>query len=280
MKSEKKLLIAFLLNLLFSVFEFAGGLFTGSVAIVSDAIHDMGDAAGVGISWLLEKKSRKPADGRYTFGYLRYSVIGSTVTTLILLLGSAAVICNALLRLHSPAEIRCNGMILFALIGVAVNLCAALITRKGQSLNQKAVSLHMLEDVLGWAVVLLGALIMRVTGITLLDPLMSMGVALFIMIHSLRYLKEALAILLEKAPGDISADALRARLCALEGVKDVQRLRLWTLDGQKHCATAHITHTGDDAAVKAAARSCFLALGIEEVTLETEAGPHGEHGAP
>ena len=170
MKTEKNILVAFILNLAFSVFEMVGGFFTGSVAIVSDAIHDIGDAASIGISYFLEKKSKKQPDEAYTYGYARYSVIGSVITTLILLFGSCVVIYNAIGRILSPTEINYNGMIIFAVVGVGVNLAAALFTRDGHSLNQKAVNLHMLEDVLGWIVVLIGALVMRFTGFTWLDP--------------------------------------------------------------------------------------------------------------
>ena len=161
MKTERNILAAFFLNLLFSVFEFAGGVLTGSVAIISDAIHDIGDAAGIGISYFLEKKSKKQPDKKYTYGYARYSVIGSVIVTLILLGGSVMVIYNAACRLIAPREIHYDGMIGFAVVGVCVNAFAAFFTRKGDSLNQKAVNLHMLEDVLGWLVVLVGAVVMR-----------------------------------------------------------------------------------------------------------------------
>ena len=173
MKTERNIFIAFILNLAFSIFEFAGGIFTGSVAIISDAIHDIGDATSIGVALFLEKKSKKQPDDRYTYGYGRYSVIGSVLTTLILLLGSVLVIYNAVLRMIRPVEINYDGMIMFAIVGVCVNLGAALLTRNGSSLNQKAVNLHMLEDVLGWIVVLIGAIVMRFTNFYLIDPLMS-----------------------------------------------------------------------------------------------------------
>ena len=136
MKSEKNILIAFLLNLCFSVFEFIGGIFTGSVVIVSDAVHDIGDAISIGFSFFLERKSKKQPDETHTYGYARYSVIGGVVTTLILLLGSVMVIYNAVLRIINPTPINYNGMILFAVIGAVVNLAAAFFTRDGHSLNQ------------------------------------------------------------------------------------------------------------------------------------------------
>lgn len=149
MKTERNIFIAFLLNLSFSVFEFIGGIITGSVAIMSDAVHDIGDAASIGISFFLEKKSKGKPDEKYTYGYARYSVVGGLITTLILLLGSVMVIYNAVNRIIEPTEIDYTGMIIFAVVGVCVNFCAAIFTREGGSLNQKAVNLHMLEDVLG-----------------------------------------------------------------------------------------------------------------------------------
>ena len=178
MKTERNILIAFILNLAFSIFEFVGGIVTGSVAIMSDAVHDIGDAASIGVSYLLEKKGEK------------YSLIGAFITTLTLLIGSSITIYNAICRLFAPTEIHYEGMIVFAIVGVCVNLCAAFVTREGDSLNQKAVNLHMLEDVLGWIVVLVGAIVMRFTDFSLLDPIMSIGVSTFILINAIRNLIE------------------------------------------------------------------------------------------
>ena len=271
MKTQKNIFIAFLLNLSFSIFEFVGGLFTGSVAIISDAVHDMGDAVSIGLSYFLEKKSKRPPDARHTYGYRRYSVLGSCSTTLLLLLGSAAVIYNAVIRILHPTEIRYDGMILFAIVGVVVNLGGALLTRSGDSLNQKAVNLHMLEDVLGWILVLAGALIMRFTGITILDPLMSIGVALFILLHAWKHLKSALDLFLEKVPAGMDPEEIRSRLSRLEGVAAIHSLRLWSLDGQTHCATMHIVTRSDAPAVKQRIRKELKPLGITWITLETEA---------
>ena len=134
MKTERNIFIAFILNLGFSIFEFIGGLFTGSIAIISDAVHDIGDAASIGISYFLEKKSKKGPDETYTYGYTRYSVVGSVITTLILLFGSIMVVYNAIGRIISPTAINYNGMILFAVVGVFVNLAAAIVTSSGDSL--------------------------------------------------------------------------------------------------------------------------------------------------
>lgn len=272
MKTEKNILIAFILNLVFSIFEFFGGLWTGSVAILSDAIHDIGDAASIGLSFFLEKKSKAHPDEKYTYGYARYSVIGSVITTLVLLCGSAIVIYNAIERIINPAEIHYDGMIIFAIIGVLVNLCAAFFTREKGSLNQKAVNLHMLEDVLGWAVVLIGAILMRFTDFSLLDPIMSVGVAVFILINAMRNLKEALDIFLEKTPVGIDVHEIKHHIKGIDGVLDVHHIHIWTIDGLNNFATMHVKTDANHAEIKEKVREELSEHGISHATLELETG--------
>ena len=274
-KTEKNILIAFLLNLSFSVIEFVGGIITGSVAIVSDSVHDLGDAMSIGASFFLEKKSKKAPDEKYTYGYMRYSVLGSVITTVILLFGSLAVIYNAVERIIKPVEINYDGMIVFAVIGAAVNFLAAYFTKEGDSLNQKAVNLHMLEDVLGWVVVLVGAVIMRFTDITIIDPLMSVGVAVFILVNSLRNLKEVLNIFLEKTPENIDLEKIRAHICSIDGVSDVHHIHLRSLDGYSNYITMHVVATGNSHEIKHKVREELSEHGINHATIELE--EVGEH---
>lgn len=270
MKTEKNILTAFILNLFFAIFEIIGGLFTGSVSIISDAIHDMGDAASIGISYFLEKKSKKQPDESYTFGYARYSVMGSVITTVILLFGSVTVIYNAVIRFFNPIEINYEGMIIFAVIGVVVNLTATLLTNHGESLNQKAVFLHMLEDTLGWALVLIGAVIMRFTDLYIIDPLLSIFVSLFILINALKNLKEALNIFLEKTPNNIDLKELSDHLCHIDGVLDVHHIHTWSMDGIKNYATMHVVAKNCSKEIKNKIRDELKEHGICHVTIELE----------
>ena len=270
MEKKEHILLAFLLNLGFSLLELAGGLLTGSTAVLSDAVHDFGDAVSIGCAWLLERKSRKKPDATHTFGYVRYSVLGGLLTTLILVLGSVVVITNAVGRLFAPVSIHYDGMLVLAAIGLAVNLVAALVTRHGHSLNQRAVNLHMLEDVLGWAVVLVGAVIMRFADWPLLDPLLSMGVAVYILRHAWVHFRQILGILLEQTPEGAEPARLRQSLCALEGVEDVHHIHLWSLDGCHTCATMHVVATGESQDVKQAVRRALRLQDICHVTLELE----------
>lgn len=268
MKIERNILIAFLLNLGFSVFEFFGGVLTGSVAILSDAVHDLGDALGIGVSWFLERKSRRQADGIYTYGYARFSVLGSVFTCGILLLGSVGVVVSAVGRLMNPVPIHYDGMILFAVVGVAVNLAAAFVTREGDSLNQQAVNLHMLEDVLTWVVVLCGAAVMRFTDWVILDPLVSIAVAVYIFIHAIGHLRASADIFLEKIPDGVSVEAVKTCAEQVEGVSHPHHIHVRSIDGYTHAASLHVVAESIDAV--AAVTAALNEMGIPHVTVQVE----------
>ena len=270
MKTEKKILIAFILNLSFSIFEFFGGIFIGSVAIISDAFHDIGDAMSIGISYVLERKSKKQPDEKYTYGYARYSVMGGFITTLILLIGSVLMIYNAINRIIFPTEINYNGMIVFAVIGVCVNFCAAFFTREGNSLNQKAVNLHMLEDVLGWIVVLVGAIIMHFTNFAIIDPIMSIGVSLFIFVNAIRNIKEVVDLFLEKTPHNITITEVKEHIKNIDGVLDVHHIHLWSIDGRNIFATMHIVTDKESYEIKDKVRKELREHGVGHITIEIE----------
>ena len=270
MKTEKNILLAFILNFAFSIFEIVGGTLTGSVAIISDAVHDMGDAVSIGISYFLERKSKKEPDEIYTYGYTRFSVMGSLITTVILLLGSISVVYNAVMRMFHPVAIDYSGMIIFAIIGAGVNLIAAMLTKDGHSLNQKAVNLHMLEDVLGWIVVLVGALIMRFTDFAMLDPMMSIGVSVFIFINAVKNLKNIENLFLEKKPSNINIQKIKDCVCGVEGILDVHHIHVWSIDGYNHYATMHIVTDDESSRVKEMVRKKLEEFHIVHVTLELE----------
>lgn len=270
MKTEKNILWAFILNFGFAIFELIGGILTGSVAILSDSVHDIGDATSIGLSYFLEKKSKKQPDEKYTYGYARYSVLGGVITTVILIVGSVAVVYNAILRIIHPTEIHYNGMIVFAIVGVVVNLTASLLTRHGHSLNQKAVNLHLLEDVLGWVVVLIGAVVMRFTDFAIIDPIMSIGVAVFILINAVKNLKEVLDLFLEKTPKGINVAEIKTHLLGIEGVLDIHHIHIRSMDGENNYATMHAVIRGDAHELKEKIRAELKEHGISHVTLETE----------
>ena len=271
MKTEKSILIAFLLNLFFSIFELIGGAFTNSIAIISDAIHDFGDSISIGIAYLLERKSKQKPDKIYTYGYKRYSILGAIISNTILVIGSSIVIYNAITRIINPVEVNHNGMILFAVVGVIVNFFAVYFTRGGDSINQKSVNLHMLEDVLGWLVVLIGAFIIKLTNFNIIDPILSIIVAVYILLHALHTLKIVFDLFLEKIPHDIHVDDIKKHLKEIEEVIDVHHVHVWSIDGYDNYATMHIvTETKKPSELKHKIREELEEFSISHVTIELE----------
>ncbi len=273
MKSDKSILIAFLLNFGFAVVEFLGGSLTGSGAILADSLHDFGDALSIGLSYFLEKKSKRAPNGVYTYGYGRYSVLGGLLTSLILVAGGVSVTIQGIYRLFFPVAIHTGGMVGLALLGIMVNLSAVFFTRKAEGINQKAVHLHMWEDLLGWVCVLVGGGIMHLTGWFWLDSVLSLGVSLFVMVHALKNLKNALDCLLEKAPSGWNGEQVANCLEKIAGVTGVHHVHLWSVDGQTHCATLHVVLQEENSSVKKAVRKALTDMGFKHNTLQWEQMP-------
>lgn len=270
MKTEKKIFLAFILNLLFSVLECIGGLLTGSIAVISDALHDFGDALGIGVSFFFEKKSKKSPNDVYTYGYARFSVLGGAITSLILLVGTVAVVVGAVHRILHPVAIYYDGLLVLAVVGLLVNLVAVYCTHGGRSINQRAVNLHMLEDALGWVVLFIGALVMRFTGLWWLDPMLSIAVALFVGYHACKNMKSVLDIFLLKKPTGVDLEEIKTHLLGVEGVMDVHHFHVWTLDGESVYATLHVKAKGDLETVKRAVKDELKEHGVLHATLEME----------
>ena len=271
MKTEKNILIAFILNISFSIFELIGGIFTNSISIMSDAVHDFGDALSIGISLILEKISKKKPDEKYTYGYARYSVLGALITTIVLTVGSIFVILGGINRILNPVTINYNGMIIFAIFGVVINFFAAYFTKDGDSINQKAVNLHMLEDVLGWVVVLIGSILMKFTNISLVDSIISIGIAIFILINAFKNLKDILDLFLEKTPKDISVEEIKKHLLEINEIVDVHHIHIWSIDGVTNYSTMHIvTEDKNTKELKNKIREEMNELGISHTTIEIE----------
>ena len=239
MKSEKRMLISFILNFLFTIFEFIGGLLTNSIALLSDAVHDAGDSISMAVAIYLEKKSKQARDYKYTFGYYRFSLLGGLLTSTILVIGSTVVIIETVKRLINPEVIDAELMIYFAIVGVIVNGLAALNASKGKSANERVISLHLLEDVFGWVALLIGALLMNFFDIQILDALLSLLFSMFIIYHVIRNLKGILEVFLEKVPKGFSVEKIRKELSSEEHVRNIHHIHLWSIEGNIPIATMH-----------------------------------------
>lgn len=273
-ESANNIKMAFLLNLGFSIVELIGGIITNSISIISDSIHDFGDALSIAIAFFLEKKSKKEPNEKYTYGYLRYSILGALITTVVLLTGSIVMIYNSVYRIINPVEVNYNGMIILAVVGLIINGLGAYKTARGEHLNERTVSLHLLEDVLGWAVVLVGSILMRIFDMSILDPILCIGITIFILVHVFRNLKEIAQVFLEKAPENVNIKNIKSELIS-ENVKDIHHIHVWTLDGVANYITLHVllrdNITLDEIVeTKKTIRNKLKEEGIEHATIEIE----------
>lgn len=238
--SGKNLKLAFFLNLGFTILEFIGGIYVNSIAIISDAVHDLGDSLSLGTSWYLDHKSKQKSDSKFSFGYRRFSLLGALINSLVLIAGSVYVIYEAVGRLMNPEHSDAQGMMIFAIIGVAVNGFAAWKLSSGKTLNEKVVSWHLLEDVLGWVAVLVVSIILQFKDIHYLDPALSLVITLYILWNVFKRLKETLFIFLQGTPQDINLKEVKNKIENIKGVASSHHVHIWSQEGQHHVFTAHV----------------------------------------
>jgi len=238
--SSKNLGTAFVLNLVFAIIELIGGLFTNSVAILSDALHDFGDSLSLGLAWYLNKVSKRERDDAYSYGYKRFSILGALISSVVLILGSIFIISETIPRLLNPVQPDTSGMIVLGLLGLAVNGYAAIRLHKGASITERAVYLHLLEDVLGWAATLIGAIVMHFTDFAILDALLSLLIAVFILYNVYKNLRKGLTIMLQATPANLNMPSVHETLRQTDGVIDFHDCHAWTMDGQYHVLSVHL----------------------------------------
>lgn len=266
---------AFALNLVFALIELVGGFMTNSVAIMSDALHDLGDALALLVALGLEKFSHRTSDGQFSYGYRRFSTLGAVITGLILVMGSLFILVEAIPRLMAPEQTKTEGMIALAVLGVLVNGFAAWRVSKGESLNERMLMLHMIEDVMGWVLVLIGAVTMQFFDLPQIDAGLAIILSLWILFNVFRNLKEALKVFLMASPSGIEAEEVVAAIRGIRHVQDCHHAHLWSLDGEKHVFTAHVVlspgvREEEVVQVKSEVKKLVQRYGIVEATIETE----------
>lgn len=237
---EANIKIAIFLNIIFTVIEVIGGLWTNSLTILSDALHDFGDSVTLISSFFIEKKAQKEPDVRRTFGYQRLSLLSAILAAVVLTAGSLVILSRAVPRLINPEHVNASGMMLLAIIGIVVNGAATLKLKKGQSMNEKVLTWHLLEDVLGWTVVLIGSIIIRFWDNHIIDPLMTVGFTVFILWGVGKNLKETLNIFLQGVPAHINVEHIKEGLAKIEGVLGIHDIHVWSLEGETDIFTGHI----------------------------------------
>ena len=240
MKAKYTVWLAFFLNLTYAIVEFiAGGVF-GSSAVLADSVHDLGDAIAIGISAVLESISNREEDSHYTLGYKRFSLLGAMITAVILMTGSVLVILENIAKIFHPQSVNDEGIFWLGIIAITINVLASLVIRKGQTKNESILSLHFLEDTLGWVAVILMAIVLRFTDWYILDPLLSIAISFFILSKALPRFWSTLKIFLDAVPEGVDIQKIKTDLAELDHVASINQLNLWTMDGLEKNAIVHV----------------------------------------
>lgn len=273
--SEGNIKIAFFLNLGFTMIEIVGGLYTNSLAILSDAVHDLGDSLSLGLSWYFQRLSKKGRTATFSYGYKRFSLLGAIINAIVLTVGSGLILFHAIPQLFSPEETDAEGMLYLAILGIVVNGAAVFKLRKGDSLNEKVVALHLLEDVLGWVAVLIGSIIMMFADAPFIDPLLSILISAFVLFNVYRNLKQGLLVIMQATPSGISVEQVGEKLKDITEIEDVHDCHIWSMDGNYHVMSLHVRldkdyHLSELSFIKEKVRSRLHDASIDHITIETE----------
>ncbi|MDD3320284.1 MAG: cation diffusion facilitator family transporter [Paludibacter sp.] len=274
----KNIKVAFFLNLGFTILEIVGGFFTNSIAILSDAVHDLGDSLSLGLAWYFQKVAKRGSSKTYSYGYKRFSLLGAIINSIVLVVGSVFVLSEAIPRIFHPEKTSAEGMFFLAIIGVLVNGAAVFRLKKGKSLNEKVVSLHLLEDVLGWAAILIGSILMYFFDIPVLDPLMSVGISIFVLVNVYKNVRQTLHIILQGIPDELNITEISDFLKKNNDIAGIHDLHIWSIDGEYNILTVHIVLNNnnnnnsleDIAKIKNNIRRSLLEKGIQHATIEFE----------
>lgn len=242
---EKRVRFAAFLNVAFTVLEVVGGFWTNSLAILSDALHDFGDSVALLVSWIFERGAKRSPDANRTFGYQRLSLFSALFSASILIGGSIVIIFQAIPRLFNPELVNAFGMVGIAIVGIIFNSTGFLLLKKGESLNEKVLSWHLLEDVLGWVGILVGGIIIYFWNFYILDPILTIGLTTFILYNITKNLREAINILLQGVPKHINLEAVREDIIAINGVIGIHDIHIWSLEGETDVFTAHVVLDND-----------------------------------
>ena len=273
MKAKYPVWLAFFLNLTYAIVEFiAGGVF-GSSAVLADSVHDLGDAIAIGISAFLESISNREEDSHYTFGYKRFSLLGAMVTAVILMTGSVLVILENIAKIFHPQPVNDEGILWLGIIAITINVLASLVIRKGQTKNESILSLHFLEDTLGWVTVILMAIVLRFTDWYILDPLLSLIISFFILSKALPRFWRTLKIFLDAVPEGVDIQKIKTDLAELDHVASINQLNLWTMDGLEKNAIVHVCLKEMEhmETCKESIRIFLKDCGFQNITIEVDA---------
>jgi cobalt-zinc-cadmium efflux system protein len=270
--STRNIGIAFWLNLSFAVIELVGGILTQSLAVISDALHDFGDAISLGVGWFLQRRSTQGPSENFSYGLRRLSLLSAVLSGVVISVGAVYIVIESIRSFSEPREPHGLGMMGLAVFGIAMNGFAAWKLSHGHTHNEKMMRWHLLEDVLGWVAVLIGSFFIHLFGWIWLDPALAIGISLFVLYNVVRHLASTVNLFLQGNPDPEGLRAFRAQVGALDQVVELHDVHFWSLDGVRHILSCHVVlkDVGKAKEVKEQIRLISRILGDCHVTLEAE----------
>lgn len=239
-RSYKAMLLAFGLNLTFAFIELGGGIWANSVAVISDAIHDFGDALALAMALVLERLSTRAADQNYSYGYRRWSLVSALWTGGILIAGTVWIWIECISRLRNPEPVNHQIMLGLAFFGILVNGFSWYKMSRGSSVNEEMLSWHFIEDLMGWVAVLVVATALFFVDWPWLDSVLAMAISLWISYNVGRRFLKVGSLFLQKTPEGLQIGVLETWIKSVAGVSDIHHTHVWSVDGQDHILTSHI----------------------------------------
>ncbi len=237
-----RLTIVFVITATFMVVEMAGGMLTGSLALIADAGHMLTDAAGIGLALVAVRLAARPATMQQTYGFYRLEILAALVNGLLLFGVGGYILIEAYSRLTDPPDVNALPMVAIAAVGLLFNLISAYLLLEGQktSLNLRGAFLEVLSDLLGSATVIVAGIVLLATGFKLVDPLASIVIGLFILPRTWKLTRDALHVLLEGVPPNVDMDEVRKHILEVPGVTGVHDLHVWSLTSGVDIISAHV----------------------------------------
>lgn len=272
--ASKNLSFVLVLNLLFNIVVIGGGLLTNSVAIVSDALHDLSDTLSILIAWILEKLSQRKSNEKFTYGYQRLSVFGALFNSTIVILASLTVVYEAFTRLFVAKSPDAGGMILIAILGIVFKGASLIRLHRGKTFNERAISIHMYGDVFQWIALLIISLLLYFVNLPILDPIASICVSLWVIYNLAKTFIASAKILLQASPSNVNIGDLKRDLLGVDGVESIEDFHIWSMDGIDNVLTCKFNlsvekeNIGDINSVKHDLNSVTKDYGISSTNFE------------
>jgi cobalt-zinc-cadmium efflux system protein len=267
--------LAFFLNLFFAVLEIVGGIWTNSMAILADAVHDLGDSFALGSAWYFERVSSRKGDEFFSYGYLRFSLLGALISVITLVVGSLIILSEAIPRLFHPQMAHAPGMVAFAVAGILINGLAVFKLKGKEGMNARIVAWHLLEDVLGWIAILVTGVVLLFWEIPVLDAVLSILITLYVLYNVLKGFRTTMNIFLQGIPREVDLPGIEREVRQIPGIADTHHAHVWTLDGYHHVLTMHAALKGEQTrqelvCLKDEIRRIMSGHGIAHSTVELE----------